>query len=107
MRDGFYPNWRFEGWRTNPRQLQPHATPMETLAAKPRKTRKARVARLVYMLATDQIVRATDLCRSFRVSKRTFARYIADVREAGFDVVYSEIEDTYRLNSVDSAASDN
>lgn len=80
---------------------------METLAAKPRTTRKARVARLVYMLATDQIVRATDLCSRFRVSKRTFARYIADVREAGFDVVYSEIEDTYRLNRVDSAVSDN
>jgi predicted DNA-binding transcriptional regulator YafY len=65
------------------------------------------VARLVYMLATEQVVRATDVCRCFRVSKRTFARYIADVREAGFDVVYSEIEDTYRLNRVDFAASEN
>jgi predicted DNA-binding transcriptional regulator YafY len=67
---------------------------------KPRNTRKIRVARIVYMLATDQVVRADELCLRFRVTKRTFARYIADVREAGFDVVYSEVEDSYRLDSV-------
>ena len=74
---------------------------MADFTTKPRKTRKARVARLVYMLATGQVVRATELCTRLHVSKRTFARYIADIREAGFDVVYSEIEDTYRLISVD------
>ena len=77
---------------------------MATLAARPRKTRKARVARLVYMLATGQVVRAPELCTRFHVSKRTFARYIADIREAGFDVVYSEVEDTYRLINVDFSA---
>ncbi len=58
------------------------------------------------MLATGQIVRATELCIRFHVSKRTFARYIADIRQAGFDVAYSEIEDTYRLINVDFAAAE-
>ena len=73
---------------------------------RPRNTRKTRVARIVYMLATDQVVRTDDLCLRFRVTKRTFARYIADVREAGFDVVYSEIEDSYRLERVNFATAE-
>jgi predicted DNA-binding transcriptional regulator YafY len=56
------------------------------------------------MLATGQIVRTNDVCTRCRVSRRTFSRYIADIREAGFDVAYSEDEDTYRLISVDFAA---
>lgn len=52
------------------------------------------------MLATGRIVRTADLCTQFRVTRRTVSRYIADVREAGFDVAYSELEDTYRLNRV-------
>lgn len=79
---------------------------MTALQARPRTTRKARVAYLVYLLATKQIVRTDELCCRFRVSRRTFARYIADVREAGFEVVYSEDQDTYRLNRVEFAASE-
>lgn len=73
---------------------------MAVLTSHPRQNRKTRVAHLVYMLATNQTVRSDELCERFRISRRTFARYIADVRDAGFEVVYSEAQDTYRLNRV-------
>lgn len=97
MRDGNVTQSRFTKWRV----LEIQNSTMSICTLKPRTTRKTRVARLVYMLATGQLVRTNDLCKRYRVSRRTFARYIADIREAGFDIVYSEMEDSYRLISVD------
>lgn len=60
-----------------------------------------RLTQIAVMLATDKVVRTKDLQERFGVSRRTIARDVKAVREAGLNVVYDSQIDTFRLVDVE------